>query len=66
MPPQALAPNIMISILAKKMNVKMLEVPVFHQERKVGRSSLVNWKLIKFSILGLRQLLSWRNTAFIT
>lgn len=53
---EALAPNIMISILAKKKRIKMMEVPITHYERKDGTTSLVNWRLIKFALKGLKQL----------
>ncbi|PIV42284.1 MAG: glycosyl transferase family 2 [Candidatus Nealsonbacteria bacterium CG02_land_8_20_14_3_00_40_11] len=56
---ETLAPNIMISILAKK-KVRMKEVPVTHYERKTGKVSIVSFKLIKFSLNGLRQLLKLR------
>lgn len=53
----ALAPNIMISILAKKKNKKIVEVPVTYFKRKTGKASLRGWELIRFASLGFKQLL---------
>ena len=57
---ETLAPNIMISILAKKKKIRMKEVPVTHYERKTGKVSIVSFNLIKFSLNGLKQLLKFR------
>jgi len=54
---ETLAPNIMISILAKKKRIKMAEVPVPHYRRKTGVVSIANWKLIRVSLKGFMQLL---------
>jgi len=53
----ALAPNIMISILAKKKNKKIVEVPVTYFKRKTGNASLRGRELIRFASLGFKQLL---------
>lgn len=57
---QALAPNIMISILAKKKNMKVKEIPLIHYPRKTGTVSLASWRLIRFSLRGLKQLLEFK------
>ena len=54
---EAVAPNIMISVLAKKKGIKMTEVPVTHRERKTGVVSIAHWKLIKLARKGFRELL---------
>ncbi|MBW2046087.1 MAG: glycosyltransferase family 2 protein [Deltaproteobacteria bacterium] len=56
----ALAPNIMISILAKKRKVRMIEVPITHYERKTGQTSITDWKLITFSMKVFWQLTALR------
>jgi len=56
-PEDALAPNIMLSVLAKKSGIKMIEVSVIHQPRRTGSVSIANWRLIKFSLKGFKQLL---------
>lgn len=58
--PEALAPNIKLAIIAKKKKFKIKEVPVFHRPRKTGKISIVSWKLIRFSLKGLTQLLELR------
>ncbi|MFC1620702.1 glycosyltransferase family 2 protein [Candidatus Omnitrophota bacterium] len=57
---ETLTPNIMISILAKKKKINMIEVPVTHYKRKTGVVSIANWNLIKFALKGLGQLISFR------
>ena len=54
---EVLAPNIMLSVLAKKRKIAMIEVPITHYERKTGIVSIANWKLVKFALKGLKQLL---------
>ncbi len=56
----AVAPNIMISILAKKKGIRMIEVPVRHYQRKSGVVSIANWRLVKFALKGLRQLIVFK------
>ena len=58
---EVLAPNILISLLAKRARIKMIEVPVTHHDRKTGSNSLVSWKLIRFSLRGFVQLMAHRN-----
>lgn len=57
---EALAPNIMISVLAKKKRIKMIEVPITHYARNTGVASIANWKLVKFSLRGLGQLIVFK------
>jgi glycosyltransferase involved in cell wall biosynthesis len=59
-PREALAPNIIISILAKKKGIKMEEVPIAHYARKTGIVSINGWKLFKFSLKGLGQLIMFK------
>lgn len=54
------APNIMISILAKKQSITMTEIPVTHYRRKTGMVSMVSWRLIRFSLRGFKELLILR------
>jgi glycosyltransferase involved in cell wall biosynthesis len=58
--PDALAPNIMISILAKFKKTKMTEVIVTHYPRKTGKAWLGKLKLIVFSLKGFIQLIALR------
>jgi len=59
---EALAPNIMISILAKKRGIKIKEVAVTHYVRETGKISITNWKLINFAFRGFKQLLKFKIT----
>jgi glycosyltransferase involved in cell wall biosynthesis len=65
--PEALAPNIMLSLLANKKKIKTLEIPVKHYLR-AGTSSITKWKLIEFCFKGLGQLIvlrsKWRDSIF--
>jgi len=54
---QALAPNIMISILARLKNKKIAQVEVTHFKRKTGGSSLGQWKLFNFALRSFSQLI---------
>ena len=56
----ALAPNIMIALLAKKAGVKVKEIPVVHHKRKTGKVSIANWRLLNICFKGLGQLLVFR------
>lgn len=55
----ALAPNIMISLLARK-KIRMVEVPVAHYQRKTGVNWLSYGKLIRFAFKGFIQLIKFR------
>lgn len=58
----AVAPNILLSILAKKKGVQIKEVPVLHHKRKTGKVSIANLKLLKICIKGFKQLLELRGS----
>jgi glycosyltransferase involved in cell wall biosynthesis len=57
----AVAPNIMISIMAKKKNINMLEVPVRHYRRSAKTSAVRNMKLIRIAFRGFRELVLFKN-----
>lgn len=59
---EAIAPNIMISILAKKKGIKMVEVPVAHYRRRANSVSLAHWKLIKYGLEGLVELAAFKKS----
>jgi glycosyltransferase involved in cell wall biosynthesis len=60
---KALAPNIMISLLAAKTGL-LEEVPVNHQPRRTGKNSLRAGRLLGFSFKALAQLVFFRLTSF--
>jgi glycosyltransferase involved in cell wall biosynthesis len=59
-PSYALAPNIMLSILSRKMNVSFYTVPIKHYSRASGSSTLINFKLLTFAFKGMLQLVRFR------
>lgn len=59
-PREALAPNLMLTLAAKKNGVKMFEVPVSHFKRNGKAASVSNWKLLKIALKGFQELLVWK------
>ncbi|MFC1646382.1 glycosyltransferase family 2 protein [Candidatus Omnitrophota bacterium] len=59
-PNDAIAPNLMLSLIAKKNRAKMLELPVSHFIRNGTPASSSTWKLTKLALKGFTQLLKWR------
>jgi len=57
---EALAPNIMISILARRRKIKMAEILVAHHQRKTGVVSIANLRLFKFALKGFKQLMAMK------
>ncbi|MDD5070273.1 MAG: glycosyltransferase family 2 protein [Candidatus Omnitrophica bacterium] len=55
-----LAPNILISILMKKSNSKMLEVPLRHFRRSGDKAGFPFFRVISFALKGLFQLFCFR------
>lgn len=56
------APNIIISILAKKMKKTITEIPVTYYNKKEKVDLIQHWNIIKLSFLGFTQLLKLRRT----
>jgi len=56
LPTACFAPNIFLSVLAKKSGQKLIEIPVTHQERKTGQVSIFKWKLYKVCLESLKEL----------
>lgn len=57
---EAIAPNIMLSILARRSGLRTKEVAINHYQRQKGTSSLIGIGLVKFSFRGFWQLLLFR------
>lgn len=55
-PENALAPNIMLSVIAAKQKLDLQHIGVHHQKRATGKSVLVSKKLITLCFDVLRQL----------
>ena len=60
MPPATLAPSILTVVGAAVRGWRIAELPVTHLARERGRSSLYSWRLVRFSLRGLVQLVGFR------
>lgn len=61
-PPDTFAPNIMIAVIGAQTGADLLHIPVAHEDRKTGRTSIVRWKLIRACVQCAGQLLRFRFT----
>ena len=59
-PPEMLAPSILVVVGAVARGYRIVEVPVTHLPRRHGPSSLRSLRLIRFSLRGLDQLVRFR------
>jgi len=59
-PGTVFAPNIFLTVLARKSGADLFEIPVGHQERKTGQVSIIKWKLLKICFRCVRELLAFR------
>lgn len=60
MPEAPFAPNVFLSILAKKSGSTLFEIPITHQERHTGTVSIMRWRLIKACLRSARELAVFR------
>lgn len=60
LPPDAFAPNILISGIACLRRLKIMEVPITHKNRTTGVSSIRNAKLLGGALKSLNQTLKYR------
>ncbi|MBA2440448.1 MAG: glycosyltransferase family 2 protein [Thermoleophilaceae bacterium] len=60
LPRRALAPSILTVVGAVARGRRVVEVPVAHLPRQRGGSSLQKWRLVRFSLRGLVQLVRFR------
>lgn len=58
-PPTTLAPSLFLAIIALRTR-RVAVVEVEHRDRATGVVSIRRWKLVKFCLRGLRQLLTFR------
>ena len=58
--PGTLAPSILVSAGAVLRGWRVVEVPVTHLPRASGVSTLRRWRLVRFSLRGLAQLVAFR------
>ncbi len=62
--PKVFAPNIFISLTAKKMGFGVAEVEVAHHERQGGPASLSHWKVARAAWRGFLETLRFRANFF--
>lgn len=60
MGPRTLAPSIFITVGAVSRGWRIVEVPVTHLRGTREVSTLRKWRLVKFSLAGLRELVAYR------
>jgi hypothetical protein len=58
--PIPFAPNIFLSVLAKKTNQNLFNIPVIHKERETGEVSIRHMKLLKVCWQSLKELILFR------
>ncbi len=58
--PPPFAPNIFLSVMAKKAGEKLYDIPITHKDRETGTVSIVKWNLWKVCIQSFRELLRFR------
>lgn len=54
------APNIFLTVMAKRAGAELHEIPIQHQERKTGKVSILRWKLLKVCFRSARELVAFR------
>ncbi len=61
-PADSFTPNVNISAAFSHSRMRVLNLPVSHRNRQTGMvmDAFTGWKMLKSSLLSLRQLLSWR------
>lgn len=57
---EVFAPNIFLSVMAKRAGANLFEIPIEHEERKTGKVSILRWKLLKVCFRSAKELASFR------
>lgn len=58
--PTPFAPNIFLSVMAKKAGYNTFDMPIIHKERQTGTVSILKWKLLKVCIQSFKELTQFR------
>jgi dolichol-phosphate mannosyltransferase len=58
--PEPFAPNIFLSVMAKKSGQELFDIPITHKDRETGTVSIVKWNLWKVCIRSFNELLRFR------
>lgn len=56
LPHYPFAPNIFLSVLAKRGGNDLMSIPVTHKERETGQVSIIKWKLLKVCFRTAKEL----------
>ena len=56
LPNYPFAPNIFLSVLAKRDGNDLMSIPVTHKERETGQVSIIKWKLLKVCFRTAKEL----------
>lgn len=56
LPHNPFAPNIFLSVLAKRDGNNLMSIPVTHKERETGQVSIIKWKLLKVCFRTVKEL----------
>ena len=62
LPGRPFAPNIFLTVMAKKDGNDLMFIPVTHKERETGQVSIIKWKLLKVCFRSAKELLSFAFT----
>lgn len=60
LPNDVFAPNIFLTVLAKKSGSRLFEIPISHEDRKTGEVSIIKWNLLKACFRCTKELLLFR------
>jgi glycosyltransferase involved in cell wall biosynthesis len=60
LPPETLAPSLLLAVFAASRHYDVAYLPVPHRERQTGTVSIRRWRLIKFCARAFRQLIAFR------
>lgn len=58
--PEPFAPNIFLSVMAKKSGQELFNIPITHKDRETGTVSIVKWTLWKVCIRSFKELVNFR------
>ena len=59
LPGRPFAPNIFLTVMARKDGNDLMFIPVTHKERETGQVSIIKWKLLKVCFRSARELISF-------
>ncbi len=59
LPGRPFAPNIFLTVMAKKDGNDLMFIPVTHKERETGQVSIIKWKLLKVCFRSAKELVGF-------